>query len=390
MNACYDIAVVGGGPAGTTTAWEAAAKGARVVLFERDREIGIPVRCAEGVGEKGLAQYLEIDPQWIANRLTKFRLISPSKKAVELIPKERGLVLYRRLFDHALAEKAAGCGVDIFTKADVVHLQPTSEYTKLVLNHIGQEKRVKAKLVIAADGVESRIARFYGIDTHLKPSDIDICIQICAGNVDIDPNMAEFWISRKWAPGGYAWVFPKGNGLANIGLGVNGIYAGKISVLEYLNNFLTENYPKAVALDTIAGAVPVALRLETLVSDGFMSVGDAGRQVNPLSGGGVTAAVEAGQMAGRVAAAAVRKGNVSKKQLQPYVKEWDRATGKTYRLFYKLKERTLRMEDPEFDEIADRFQGRDPREITLTEIFKYVFKKQPGLIFDIVKAFAGF
>ncbi len=390
MKGYYDITVVGGGPAGTTAAWEAAKNGAHVVLFERDREIGVPVRCAEGVGEKGLAKYLEIDPQWIANRLTKFRLISPQKKAVELIPKERGLVLHRRLFDHALAEKAAGCGVEIFTKADVFKLKRYSNYTELYLNYLGREKRVKAKLVIAADGVESRIARFYGINAHLKPEDIDICIQICAGNLDIDPNLAEFWISRQWAPGGYAWVFPKGEGLANIGLGVNGIYAGKISVLQYLNNFIAENYPTAVALDTIAGGVPVALRLEKLVADGFMAVGDAGRQINPLSGGGITAAVEAGQMAGKVAAGAIRKDDTSAKQLMPYVKEWDKTTGSTYRLFYKLKERTLRMTDEEFDEIADKFQDRDPAEITLTEIFKYVFKKHPGLLLHIVKAFAGF
>ena len=60
----YDVIVVGGGPAGSMAAFNAAEGGASVCILEKDRDIGYPVRCGEAVGELGLKQFVDIQPQW--------------------------------------------------------------------------------------------------------------------------------------------------------------------------------------------------------------------------------------------------------------------------------------------------------------------------------------
>ena len=82
MKKHYNIAIVGGGPAGTTAARFAAGEGTSVVLLEKDREIGVPVRCAEAISEKDLIKYVDINPNWIAGTITDFGFITPSGKMV--------------------------------------------------------------------------------------------------------------------------------------------------------------------------------------------------------------------------------------------------------------------------------------------------------------------
>ena len=66
----YDVVVVGGGPAGSMAAWEAAKGGVSVCMLENDRDIGYPVRCGEAAGESGLRQFVEIEDSWIAEKIT--------------------------------------------------------------------------------------------------------------------------------------------------------------------------------------------------------------------------------------------------------------------------------------------------------------------------------
>ena len=80
----YDVIVVGGGPAGSMAAWEAAKGGVSVCMLEKDRDIGYPVRCGEAAGESGLRQFVDIKDSWIAEKITGAKLGSPSGKLVDV------------------------------------------------------------------------------------------------------------------------------------------------------------------------------------------------------------------------------------------------------------------------------------------------------------------
>jgi digeranylgeranylglycerophospholipid reductase len=73
MKRYYDVVVVGGGPAGSMAARYAAELGVSVLILEKDRDIGYPVRCGEAVSRKGVEEFIEPDEKWIASHITKFR-----------------------------------------------------------------------------------------------------------------------------------------------------------------------------------------------------------------------------------------------------------------------------------------------------------------------------
>ena len=104
-----DVLVVGGGPAGCVAAWEAAAAGAgEVLLVERDRAIGAPVRCAEGVGSDGLREFLDPDgAPWVSRRITRVIFVAPDDTEVRLVERDVGYILDRTRFEPALADLAA-------------------------------------------------------------------------------------------------------------------------------------------------------------------------------------------------------------------------------------------------------------------------------------------
>jgi digeranylgeranylglycerophospholipid reductase len=129
MRTEYDIVVVGGGPAGSTAARFAKTATNTVAMFERDHEIGTPVRCAEATSVPDLERFVQINPSWIATIIKKVRLISPSGKEVVINLPVNGTVLNRRLFDNGLAEIAANQGVEVFTKANVYKIEAESDHS---------------------------------------------------------------------------------------------------------------------------------------------------------------------------------------------------------------------------------------------------------------------
>ncbi|HZY41163.1 MAG TPA: NAD(P)-binding protein, partial [Anaerolineae bacterium] len=93
MKAAYDVVIIGAGPAGSVAAKTIAQAGRSVLLLEKRQEIGSPVRCAEAVGCETAAQFIALDPQWIAAEIDAFSLTNPQGECVVLPPEETTVVL---------------------------------------------------------------------------------------------------------------------------------------------------------------------------------------------------------------------------------------------------------------------------------------------------------
>ncbi len=386
----YDVVVVGAGPAGSTAARFAALGGARVLLLEKDREIGVPVRCAEGIGIAGLRAVVEPREHWIAARIDVAELVAPDGTTVRINYGTGGYVLNRKIFDYELAQMAAEAGATVVTKAYVHGLLIDDGRVRGVrLTHVGEEREIRASIVIGADGVESRVGRWAGLKTVIRMHDMETCVQVTASGVDVDPTVCSFYFGKSVAPGGYAWVFPKGNGLANIGLGLSGDFSDTKKPLSFLREFLETRFPRASVLTMVAGGVPCAPTLKRIVADGIMLVGDAARQVNPLSGGGIATAMIAGKIAGDVAAEAVRDGDVSERRLSVYAKRWHEAEGKTHERFYRLKEGIYKLSDEDLNRTARILSDLPPNEITVRRVFRTALMRHPRLLIDVAKVFVG-
>ncbi len=389
MRERYDCIVVGGGPGGAWAAKHAAEGGARVLLLEKDREVGTPVRCAEAVGVKGLHAVVEPDPRWISNRIQGAVLISPEGREVEIASdSEQGYVLDRKIFDYDLVRLATRSGVEVMTKAYVCDvIKPNGAVEGVRVEHMSKRYDIGAKVVIGADGVESRVGRWAGLRTNIKMADMESCLQMTLSNVDVDPRYVYFYFGRNIAPGGYLWVFPKGRDLANVGLGVSGEFSRYKSAKRYLQEFIDRRFPHAAVLYTVVGGVPCAPTLKKIVTDGLMLVGDAAHQVNPVSGGGIATAMLAGQLAGKVAADAIRNQDYSGRMLQRYADEWHSAQGKNHERMHRLKKAVYKLTDDDLNRTANSVLALQPEKRTLGNVFKNALIRHPSLILDVARAF---
>ena len=387
MNAQYDLLVIGGGPAGCYTAKVAAEHGLRVLVVEKDREIGLPVRCAEGVGEAGLREFFEPDPRWIANEIEGFSFFAPDGTQVDIANREIGYVLERRIFDQEIGRLAAEAGAEIVTRAMAVGMTNEGVARKVTIHHLGQVHCIEAKIVVGADGVESRVGRWAGLRTACSLHDIETGAQYLLAGLHINPRRCQLWFAHEIAPGGYLWVFPKGDGKANVGLGISGEFSKNRSPFEYLDRFVETHFPSASKLGAMAGAVPCSGGLKHFVADGVLLVGDAAHQVNPLSGGGIINALKAARIAGRVAAQAIASGDVSRNRLAAYESEWMDLLGKTHRRYYRLKEGVFGLSDGTLNRTARSMKQLEYEKRTLARLFRLALFKHPGLLLEIPKLF---
>lgn len=363
LRGLYDVVVVGAGPGGSTAAQVAAEAGLSVLLLEKRQEIGSPVRCAEGVGHDALVAFIEPDPLWIAAEVHKAEITTIADGETRTLRAEggRGYVLERRVFDRVLAERAAQAGAEVRVKTAATGLLTEEGRVRGVsirrgdfvaggqVSHRGRSEasvELEAQVVIAADGVEAQVGRWAGLDVQLPLKDTMVCAQYLLAGIEIDPTCTCYVIGHQVAPGGYAWIFPKGEGKANVGLGVQADLwqaegPGEETVLDTLIRFiasqpaLAQGYPVTL----VTGSVPLALPPARLVTDGLMLVGDAARQVDPLTGGGIINAMTAGQLAAQVAAEAIAAEDTSAEVLGCYEEAWRQGTGRKMARNYRLRER---------------------------------------------------
>lgn len=340
----YDVVIVGAGPGGTTAAHVAAHAGLDVLLIEKRQEIGSPVRCAEGVGHEHLVQFIEPDARWIAAEISQVAITAHTHGDARTWHARggRGYILERRIFDRVLAERAARAGAAVRVKMAATGVIREGGRVRGVKIHDGtRQVEIETSIVIAADGIEAQVGRWAGLDTQLPLRDTMVCAQFLLAGIEIDPTCTYYTISEEFAPGGYVWIFPKGEGKANVGLGVQADLPRRADPIELLTRFI-ETQPhlaRGHAVTLIVGNVPVALPPAHLVGEGVILVGDAARQVDPLTGGGIINAMLAGRLAAQVTVEALAARDASAHFLARYAEAWRKTRGSKMERNYRLREK---------------------------------------------------
>jgi digeranylgeranylglycerophospholipid reductase len=388
----YDVVVVGAGPGGSTAAKSCAEEGLNVLIVEKRQEIGAPVRCAEGVSKSELASLVEIKKRWIAAEVAGAKVYSPDNTVITLSAEqagnEVGYILERKIFDRWLAKQAAKAGADILVKTAAIGIEKDGEALKIKLRRAGEFFDVTAKIVIGADGVESRVGKWMGIDTTLKLNEIESCVQYLMTGLDekYDMDYCHFWLGHSRCPGGYIWLFPKGNGSANFGIGVMPSMA-KETAKYYLDRFLeAEGIGMSKVVEVVAGGVPVS-PMEKISAERCLLVGDAARHADPITGGGIINAMRGGKIAGKVAAEAVRKNDFSARFLSRYDKLCKEDFGKTLERNKILQKKILKMKDETLNNLAKSLEGYRMEDMSVTGIVKELIKRNPKIFWDLKSLF---
>lgn len=383
-----DVVIVGGGPAGSMAAKFCAQGGLNTIMIEKKAEIGAPLRCAEGVSKKWLAEVgIEPNPAWIRADMVGAVIRSPSGYEFKLDESkagaEVGYVLERHLFDKALAADAVAAGAKIMMRTSCTDvIREEGKLVGIKAKSMGEPMEIRAKVIVAADGFESQVGRWAGIDTKLELNDICSCLQYRMVNCDADMEYCEFIIGRSVAPGGYLWIFPKGNGEANVGIGVMGTMAKKGEAKTYLDKFVNTDprFKNSQSVETVGGFVSTCPGLDCAVDDNIILIGDAARIIDPITGGGICHACRTGMYAGKVLAECAKTGDFSKKALMPYEKMWrDRMEDKLYRN-WMAKERLAELDDETIDELVKLISGSDIKEVNVYNLLKVIKERFPKVV----------
>ena len=379
-----DVLVIGAGPAGAVAAWEAkrAAPELDVVLLERDAVVGVPVRCAEGVGDGGLREFADpVGAPWAARKITRVIFVAPDDTEVKVAERDVGWILDRTRFDAFLAERAAAAGAEVRVGTEAAGMAcDTDGRWRVQLRGACGEETCRARIVIGADGVEAMIGRWAGLDTRVPARDMESCAQYVLQGIDFDPDAIYLQFGGGIAPGGYAWLFPKGPGVANVGLGLVALRADGRNARQYLDDWIARRYPGGVKTGHTVGGVIAHTTIKRTYCDGVLLAGDAAHMINPLSGGGIVNAMKAGRLAGRAAAAAVRAGDTSAGRLATYHAAWMGLLGDDHLRYYRLKRALEDMDDQFFNSLARTVSAIPQEKRTLGRIFAHALVKHPQLI----------
>ena len=386
-----DCLVIGAGPAGSITAREVAKNGWKVLLIEKRAEIGVPVRCGEGVSKSLLDLIgLDKDPSFISAEMDGAKIHSPGGSVLVLGPEisgpAMGFVIQREKFDQELAKHAVRSGAELWIRAEAHSYKKINEGAEVGVKHLTDEETIKAKVVVATDGFESLIARWAGIDTKLDLKDISTCLQYEMVDVDTDDRYTEFFLGKCFVPGGYVWCFPKGPGVANIGLGVNGTLAQNGGdPRRYLDSFISSNprFSKGRITEINGGGVSVSLPLKETVGDHIVIVGDAARMIDPITGGGIYNGCYAAIQAGRTICEALEKGDTSREALEPYERRWRDGLETEMVRNYLAKEKLLEVSDETLDKVISAISEYDLQDISTEELLKAIADKHPEVIEDL-------
>ncbi len=388
-NHSYDVIIVGAGPAGSTAARFLAKGGARVLVIDKRQEIGAPKRCAEGIDITGLRNVgLEPDSRWAANEISGAVLYAPNGKSVSIDPKSVGYVLERKMFEKHLAALAISAGAKYMVKTEFVDiLRSGGAICGIKARCLGGEFTATAKIIIAADGRESKVAKAAGLDTANKMKDYHSGFQYeMAGLRALDWRKLHIFFGNDAAPKGYIWIFPKSEGVANVGIGIVGTTSGEgHRAKDYLDKFIAEHpeiFGGASPIEINAGGVSVSSGAGAMFADNLLVAGDAAQLVNPIHGGGIALAMHSGKLAAETALEALKKRDFSEKFLRRYEKRWDETRGRRMKKLMKLRMFTERLSDDDLNALADILQGEDIMALTdakFTGFLKLIAKNRKML-----------
>jgi digeranylgeranylglycerophospholipid reductase len=353
----YDVIVVGGRVSGSISSSYASKNGSNVLMIEKHQEIGTPVHCAGGVSDS-FFKTMNIKPssEYTLCRVEGGKIYSPDGNFISSKDKIlKGHILERKIFDKNLAIRAANEGVDIMLKTTVTGLLTEKGQVKgVVAKHLGKKIEISSKVVIAADGIESQVAKLYGLDTNFNPQNVCSCAQMEMVGLDVDTEMLEFYFGEKIAPRGYVWVFPKGENRANVGLGIRN---SEKTAHEYLKTFLKKIGGTPVELNV--GAVPLGGPIKKTYGNGILIVGDAAGQVDPVTGGGIHVSAECAKIAGTVAADAVQKEEYSEKYLKKYEINWKNGIGRSLEKAIKFRNLFDKLNDEDINNLIKYAKNKD-------------------------------
>lgn len=315
MKQCYDAAVVGAGPAGSAVARDIASGGFSVLLLEEHSVIGQPLHCSGLVTPRTLA-LAKVGEQVVQNELRGAIIQSPLGNQLSIGgDKVYALAIDRVRLDQAMASQAQEKGAELILDARFLGLERADGLVRACVERRGRRTRVLTKLLIGADGAQSKVAKQLGVH-RLHRTVLGLAAEVRAKGAGRD--QVTVLVDKDVAPGWFAWVIPLGDGRLRVGTGTtNGLRP--MDSLRRLSARLPQYFRGDALLGLAGGRIPLWSPMR-LYNENVLLVGDAARQVKPTTGGGVYMGLVGASHAARVAVEALQREDFSAAFLSRYQK----------------------------------------------------------------------
>jgi digeranylgeranylglycerophospholipid reductase len=365
----YDIAIVGGGPAGLSAAYSASRNGAKVVLFEKDPSFGHNVRTS------GVSWVKEIEqfgiPKEFYNPIKNFSFISPNNEISIAGHEYTACVLDVKKVYQFLAIKAAKEGAELFVRSNVFDIKKNLE-GKISGLKVSTPKgivEVESTLIIDGSGFNSFISRKMGYVPLWQRYGVGAEYECYCDKINQETLF--LLVGQKYSNAGYAWIFPLSDNLVRIGVGI-GRPESTIDPLNKLN-YIMENklYPlnkmgKIQPIEVHYGMIPNEGLRKSFVYDGLMMIGDTAGQANPLVLEGIRYAIEFGQLAGKIGAKSLVYDS-KMDSLKDYEYSCKKLLEKKILASLKVQSRWLALSDLDWDKEIDII-----KDLTIDEFLDFI------------------
>ena len=337
-----DVAIVGGGPGGLSSARRLAADGRSVIVFEEHDRVGTPVHCTGVLAEDVIAS-MDLPSAAVLNPLSTVRFVAPAGHSFDYTTAStEAVVIDREVFDHALARRAEGAGAEIVRGARVTAIDVVAD--RVILS-LADRDPVEARAVILACGASYAFQKRLGLgipSTFLQSAQLELPAE--------RPGDVEIHFGSEIAPKGFAWAVPvrrAAGTFARIGVMADndaGLYFSRM--LARVRERWAVSAPET--LSPRRRMLPLA-SVKRTYADRVLAVGDAAGLVKPTTGGGIYYSVISGEIAAEVLGKGLGAGDLSAAALREYEGCWRGRFQSEFTAQLALRFVAQRMRDADID-----------------------------------------
>jgi geranylgeranyl reductase family protein len=380
----YDIVIIGAGPAGLSAGLHVLPrKDISVLLLDKTMPWEKSMPCAEGVGKLGFEEAVPVKKEWIRQEIKKACFHAPDNGTIEYIDKNGGYIIDRSLMQADIASQLSNNGIECFFNTKVTGISVPEKNSSCRVITLNNQKEIRARVIIDASGPTNGFGKSEKITW--KPEDLEPALFVHVEDIKLESDTIHIYAGSQIAPGGYAWVFPRGTNAANIGIVIGRKSLATTSLPNLLSNFLSTRFPEVKIVHRFAGPIPCSFEKGPIALPGLLKTGDAASTINPISRAGISEALLSGGLAGDHALRmiATTDPKVLKKICKSYETEWNIRRGNRHKKLARVKNALLTVPDEDYNKGAALLSNTPLEKMTMLKIFRASLGRFPRLVWAL-------